>query len=55
MTTPPLDLRRQLHKQVLKANAARVIDVFRSWDEDGDGRINLIEFSRLVRDLKARR
>jgi Ca2+-binding EF-hand superfamily protein len=35
-------------RRVLQANAVRVIDLFRQWDEDGDGTISRSEFARAV-------
>ena len=35
-------------RTVLQANAVRVIDLFREWDEDGDGTIARSEFARAV-------
>ena len=32
----------------LKADGARVIDLFRDWDEDGDGEISRAEFHRAM-------
>merc|ERR1719272_1223165 len=34
--------------ELLSANAARVIDLFREWDEDGDGRVSKKEFRRAL-------
>ena len=47
-TAAPIELRRALQKQVLKATAKRVIDIFNSWDEDGDGIITKREFRRAI-------
>ena len=35
-------------RRVLQDNAVRVIDLFRQWDEDGDGTISKSEFARAV-------
>ena len=34
-------------RNVLKENAVRVIDLFRDWDEDGDGTISKKEFAKV--------
>ena len=47
-TSAPIELRRALQKQVLKATAKRVIDIFNSWDEDGDGIITKREFRKAI-------
>ena len=36
----------------LKANAGRVIDLFRGWDTDGDGEVSRKEFHKAVRALE---
>ena len=35
-------------KTALKANATRIIDLFKEWDEDGDGTVSKKEFRRAV-------
>ena len=47
----PADLQRTLAKQMLKANAAKVIDVFQTWDVDGSGTISKKEFRQAVQPL----
>ena len=34
--------------EALKANASRVMDLFRSWDRDGDGEVSRTEFQRAI-------
>uniref|UniRef100_A0A7S3BR19 EF-hand domain-containing protein n=1 Tax=Haptolina ericina TaxID=156174 RepID=A0A7S3BR19_9EUKA len=41
------DVMHQL-REALTANAVRVIDLFREWDEDGDGVIDKLEFRRAL-------
>jgi Ca2+-binding EF-hand superfamily protein/tetratricopeptide (TPR) repeat protein len=38
-------------REILNKNAVRVIDLFRSWDEDGNGRINGKEFRKAISAL----
>ena len=40
---PPSQLRNMLSK-----NAVRVIDLFREWDEDGDGTVSKKEFRKAM-------
>ena len=40
-------------KNVLSVNFTRVLDLFRDWDEDGNGLLELDEFTRLVRQLQS--
>jgi len=35
-------------RDALKANATRIIDLFKEWDEDGDGQVSKAEFSRAL-------
>ena len=35
----------------LMANAGKVIDLFRSWDYDGDGKVSRAEFHKAMRQL----
>ena len=35
-------------RSVLKENAVRVVDLFREWDEDGDGTISRREFAKVM-------
>ena len=35
-------------RQVLAANRVRVIDLFRGWDEDGNGVVSLAEFRKAI-------
>ena len=35
----------------LRANSGRVLDLFRSWDSDGDGEVSLKEFNKAVTAL----
>lgn len=49
-TTSSLSVREQLQK-VLVENAVHVIDVFRMWDDDGNGRIDRREFRRAISAL----
>jgi len=35
-------------RYTLKKNAARVLDLFREWDEDGDGQVSKTEFRRAI-------
>ena len=46
------DVQAQL-RDALAKNAARVIDLFREWDEDGNGEVSKKEFGKAMR--KARR
>ena len=36
---------------MLRENAVRVIDVFKEWDEDGDGLVSKREFRRAIAAL----
>jgi len=45
-----LSVQQQL-QQVLRDNAVRVIDIFREWDEDGDGLVSKKEFRNAVSAL----
>jgi hypothetical protein len=38
-------------REILRVNAVRVIDLFRDWDDDQSGTIDLKEFKRAVRAL----
>ena len=42
-----VDVRQQL-KDALRRNAVRVIDLFREWDEDGDGTVSKMEFRKAM-------
>jgi hypothetical protein len=42
---------QQKLQQVLRDNAVRVIDIFREWDEDGDGLVSKKEFRNAVSAL----
>jgi len=44
---PELPVSRQLG-MALKKNAARVIDLFRQWDTDGDGEVSRKEFHKAI-------
>ena len=46
----PIEVRKRLHKALLKANAVKVVDVFKSWDVDGDsdGVISKRDFRRAL-------
>lgn len=41
----------ELLREALTANATRVIDLFRDWDENGDGRVTRAEFLRAMAPL----
>lgn len=57
MTAPPNGspeaLLQQKLREALAANAARVIDLFKEWDEDKDGVVSQKEFARAVRHQPA--
>ena len=38
-------------REILNKNAVRVIDLFRSWDDDGNGKINAKEFRQAITGL----
>ena len=38
-------------REILNQNAVRVIDLFRSWDDDGDGKISAKEFRKAIAAL----
>ena len=38
-------------RQILIDNAVRVIDLFRDWDDDGDGRVSKKEFRKAMKML----
>lgn len=48
--TSEMSVVRQL-KAAMMANRARVLDLFREWDEDGDGLVDRAEFRKAVRAL----
>ena len=44
----PAQLLQKRLRDALSANAIRVIDLFKEWDENGDGKISLNEFARAL-------
>eukprot|EP00966_Prymnesium_polylepis_P141487 3267500-Prymnesium_polylepis.1 len=42
-----IDVQQQL-RDALMVNAVRVIDLFREWDEDGNGAVDKFEFRRAL-------
>ena len=51
LTEELLQLAQQL-ATALRKNSARVLDLFRSWDADGDGQVTKAEFSKGLTKLK---
>ena len=49
-----VDMHEYLHwslKDALMRSSSRVVDLFRAWDEDGNGTIDKKEFGKAVRSL----